>query len=360
MKGKKVILAILGTALMLFLLREIILSSKINRAAERIAFENNYKSETNFFQRNATYWIGRMDEALYVVPIYGNFLSGVFRGGHLFRIDSNGIKHISQVGNASGYYPIGILDRFFYYIITPGDMQMLCCINLDSLEKHVVFEADYFPVSCLTIKGNALVAAYYNEHRTKNEELHCLTIENGAASITDDEYNGIAIGQSYYYPRELDWTEGMDVFAVSESTDYEPALVSHFTNRFIISNDKLIVLGEYPNDNLLIIDQQGVHRDVFQIDNAVRIKSSAALHNNYLYYSFLRYEKYGTIGYVRYKDDTQAGTYRISLDDFSIEKLSDRVYDSLYIFDESGIYAGDEKGRIYKLDFDGNIMDVIL
>lgn len=88
-------------------------------------------------------------------------------------------------------------------------------------------------------------------------------------------------------------------------------------------------------------------------------ESAVNVHGDYVYVSFIRYEKWGDISYLRYENDTVEGTYRISLTDYAAEKLSDEIYDGLYIFDDSGILACKD-GCIYLLDFDGNKVATIL
>ena len=83
--------------------------------------------------------------------------------------------------------------------------------------------------------------------------------------------------------------------------------------------------------------------------------------NNSIYLSFKRYEKFGkgNILLQRYENDQIEGTYRISLDDLSVEKISDRIFSGMFHFDQTTIWACDELKNIYQLDLDGNIEQVI-
>ena len=53
------------------------------------------------------------------------------------------------------------------------------------------------------------------------------------------------------------------------------------------------------------------------------------------------------------------GTYRISLKDYSVEKLNDNIYDGLYYFGDAYIYACDRDGGIYRLNLDGSVKDIL-
>ena len=90
--------------------------------------------------------------------------------------------------------------------------------------------------------------------------------------------------------------------------------------------------------------------ELFTVDCLVSI-SAVNVYQDYAYLSFSRYGA-GEIGIVEYKDDSAKGTYRINLNDHSVEQLSNEVYRGLFIFDDSGIFACDIDGDIYRLDFD--------
>lgn len=79
-----------------------------------------------------------------------------------------------------------------------------------------------------------------------------------------------------------------------------------------------------------------------------------------LYYYVERYEKYGILGMTRFENDEIEGTFIINLKDLSVEKVSDKIYNGLYIFDDTGIYACDDKCNIVKLDFDGKMVGTLL
>ncbi|MBR6271067.1 MAG: hypothetical protein IKR26_02805 [Lachnospiraceae bacterium] len=58
-------------------------------------------------------------------------------------------------------------------------------------------------------------------------------------------------------------------------------------------------------------------------------------------------------------EDGISGTYVFSLNDYSIKRISDAVYDAFYIFDNTGLYAICEKD-ILKVDYKGNVIDEIV
>lgn len=122
----------------------------------------------------------------------------------------------------------------------------------------------------------------------------------------------------------------------------------------------LLIHNEWAGDLLYFI--HGDSEEIIELYSVECVASISAVnvHNGYVYLSYKRYEKHGEFGMVRYKNDDQKGTYRIRISDGSVEKLSDKVYSALYIFDDTGIYACDDFCNTYKLDFDGNVVMILL
>jgi len=85
------------------------------------------------------------------------------------------------------------------------------------------------------------------------------------------------------------------------------------------------------------------------------------VYGDYAYLSVLRYKDHSDVwDYKRYENDSVEGTYRIDLQDYTVEKLNDHIFDSLYIFDGTGIFAVRDDGTVYKMDFDGKIQQIVI
>ena len=87
--------------------------------------------------------------------------------------------------------------------------------------------------------------------------------------------------------------------------------------------------------------------------------SALNAYGDYAYFSVLRFRDYDLFA-AWFPGDDKYGTYRINLNTLEMEKINDNVYRGLYIFDDTGIYACDQRGCIYKLDFDGNVIMTLL
>lgn len=138
-------------------------------------------------------------------------------------------------------------------------------------------------------------------------------------------------------------------------------LYQHFSRTVIIPCNNGLLVYDHSSCNLLyfIPDDTGELVELFTFEG-IHTAGSMNVHGDWVYVSFNRYKEYkDVIGYIPFENDTFEGTYRISLIDYSVEKLSDEVYYGMYIFDDTGIYACKESG-IYKLDFDGNVLYTIM
>ena len=114
----------------------------------------------------------------------------------------------------------------------------------------------------------------------------------------------------------------------------------------------LLVFNNGATDLLYFIpNATGEIEQLFAVQG-LSTESSANVYGEFVYVSFVRYKGFDDIGVTKYENDTVEGTYRISLVDRSVEKLTDEKYDGLYIFDDTGIFACKD-GCIYKLNFDG-------
>ncbi|MBQ7247440.1 MAG: hypothetical protein IJS22_05065 [Lachnospiraceae bacterium] len=90
--------------------------------------------------------------------------------------------------------------------------------------------------------------------------------------------------------------------------------------------------------------------------------ASFSINERYAFISLRRY-RYTPISLVRwqrYEDDDISGTYRISLEDFSVTKISEQVYEGMYIFDNEGVYACDEETNIWYFNNDGSELRAII
>lgn len=83
---------------------------------------------------------------------------------------------------------------------------------------------------------------------------------------------------------------------------------------------------------------------------------------DYAYLSLKRYEKWDKwyFGMLPYEDDSISGTYRVSLTDLTIEKVSDTYYKALFIFDDASIFACGQYGSVYQYSPEWNLIATLV
>lgn len=125
-------------------------------------------------------------------------------------------------------------------------------------------------------------------------------------------------------------------------------------------HEGLLIHSEYYGNLLYFIE--GDSGDLIELFTVPcdRSVSAVNVHEDMVFLSFKRYEDYDTVFAKRFENDNVEGTYRIDLRDYSVVKISDAVYDGLYIFDDTGIYACDDGYNIHKLDYDGKYLFTLL
>lgn len=121
----------------------------------------------------------------------------------------------------------------------------------------------------------------------------------------------------------------------------------------------ILVHNEGTGNLLYLIENDGSVKKLFTVPCMTSI-SAVNVYGDYAYLSFLRYEGYGEIGMTRYDNDTLEGTWRINLLNGTKEKISDSIYNGIYIFDNTGIYVCDKACNIYKIDFSGKLTQILL
>lgn len=110
---------------------------------------------------------------------------------------------------------------------------------------------------------------------------------------------------------------------------------------------------------LQYIDSTGQVTTLFATDG-VSVKSAVTVVGSDAYLSVNRFEKEAGFYQLQpFENDTVPGTYRISLKDFSTEKLSDAIYDGLFNFDDTCLYAC-YKRNMYRLNLDGTVQETLL
>lgn len=294
------------------------------------------KASVQMIARNGKLYVYRFpSDEFFSFDKHTEWLS-VFENGELKRIKR--IYDFSFMSDDYVYY--GKEGRLLCYNIADGSESPLPS-DTPRLSRHLVL---------------------YSEDGTvfypKEPDLSTYSAIRGAAVESDSGFFDQYTLNSKVYRVEGTTFDGQEIVCYSDTTEPQTLDITYGQKSLIPCEGGILVHNEGLGDLLYYIDgDSGECRKLFSVECMSSV-SAVTVYNNCVYLSLMRYEGYGSgyIGLKRYENDTIEGTYRINLDDFSAEKISSSIYNGLYIFDHTGIYACDENSDIYKLDFDGNVV----
>lgn len=234
-------------------------------------------------------------------------------------------------------------DGFYYSQILADETWYLMHYDISSGQKTTLLNPKYITTSYVSQDGTLYVS--------DNQYPMCYAVDG--TEVTDPQHAPelFTVGGKTYAVEEIGVRTEVVCYDETNTQYIFDQEIPYGQKSLIPCENGLIVHNEGWGNILYYID--GTSNEVielFTVDCAVSI-STVNVYQDYAYLSFSRY-KAGEFGIVGYKDDTVKGTYRINLNDYSVEKMSDDVYSGLFIFDDSGIFACDSKGNVYKLDFD--------
>ncbi len=153
-----------------------------------------------------------------------------------------------------------------------------------------------------------------------------------------------------------------DVYFQAKGSEEQVKLDIPGGNKFFIPVEQGVLVYCYNNVHTtllyLIRNDTGEIVKLFHNDEKYVARQAINVYGEYVYLSvdLSAGDVLGTVD----PDDPMQGTFRISLQDYSIEEIARKPYCGLYIFDDTGIYVCDEKCNVTKLDFDGNVIDEIV
>lgn len=329
-----------------------------------------YNSAANNWQYRASVWMGVCNSKLYFIPTGVSTLSQKKYEDWLCTLDDGKIKRLIDLQDIDPEI-IGLVNNNLYVQSWPSQKAgALYCINLSGMERKELFSFSQMPERDGRY-ARFLRNVYFAENKTLYlpilpehlETPHFLHVSGesvlGVSTIPDEYFLG-----DYKYSLEMEYGSAVEnvirtgADGVRETLNFDPALV-----RFVIpTEDGLLIHNQRPFTSkgvLYYIDESGSITELFSVPQ-LQSESVVTIYGDEVFLSLKRWEDWGEIGMRRYDDDAVEGTYRISLSDYSVEKISDKIYNGLYIFDDTGIYACDETSNIFKLDFDGNLVETVL
>lgn len=320
--------------------------------SQGLSFEKTTYNPANDMQYGAYTHLGVSDGKMYFWP------SGLIRYAYRTRFDRNicmftqdGAEKLSRLD----YGLLSIHNGFAYYIQDGADYTWRTnSLDLLTGEKKLLL-ADfktsldfYYLEDTLYYSGNSDSSAFY-------------PISGNSVGPLQPGPQIFQLSQGKYFLDDCQSDEDAQVIFRHDGAD---AILDGIPpgNKSIIPTQVGLLIYVAGHGQLLYLIPDG-ENTVIELFSAPCLRSDSAVnvHGEYVYLSVKRY----TFDFehdctVLIDNDPSAGTFRINLKNYSCEKLSDSTYNGLFIFDDNGIYATDDQGRILRLDFAGKLVQTVL
>jgi len=202
---------------------------------------------------------------------------------------------------------------------TPGPVSQYQAIEGNELLNLIVSNPDIRSGSVYDV-----LEAYNAYTKTFSESQ----LENVIASMKAYKYNIRESHQCILYPREKGW----------------------------------LLYVSAKNAPLWYISFDGTVSTLFEAEG-IHSYSSFNVYGDQAYFSFMRFEKRNdTWDYYLdpYENDTLTGTYQIDLTDFTMTKINDKSYESIFILDANSILTVDYRDGVYQLDTNGRLINTLV
>lgn len=270
--------------------------------------------------------------------------------GDIHRITADGTAKVLEIPEA---YDCVVIGDEVYYPDPEDSGVKLYRYNFSTQKRECVYDAgDYV---ALTIKENVLYV--------ENSEMYTYSITDGVVSsepISTATRFVEAFGKRYEYRTS---STDNDIVIVVGEEEKVVSEIEPFMSKVLVATDNGVVVHNEDSQKLLyfIDGETDQVTELFSVE-CMASETSMTVHGDDVYLSVYRYEKMGPLGkgMVGYENDEISGTYRINLKTGKATKISDGIYAAMYVFDSTGIYAVEENGKTYKLDFDGNVIQTIV
>lgn len=316
-------------------------------------------------QRTASVWLGCYNQQLYYFGGGKSSTNKTEYDDSLFVFQEGNLVEVAPLSRGKNTISIlGIVDNYIYYReASRGDYTKykLYSYNLESKEESLLYCGDLRWTSSMFFANDGSV--YFQLRPVRGETTQFVHVLGQTVLGVEPLTEGYPLGESVYYVVSEYHDVQVERILKTDADgniELEEIPFEQAYNRSVIPyEDGLLVHNERLNSLLYRIDEDGSVTELFNVP-CMASESAVNIHETDAYISVVRYEKYGEKGMLRYENDSLEGTYRISLIDGSIEKISDMCFDGLYNFDDTCFYCCDKQGNIYKMEFDGTISPILL
>ena len=315
----------------------------------------------NNIQYQSSIWMGAYNEQLFIYMHCDKRSKMTNCDGWLCRLKSNGLEKIYRLGNGNIIHFVGSSNQFIYYWVfhdAPLN-DLLYCFDLGKNQESPIFSGRASESKTAYFSDDNTVYVPFVDEKDNQYQKYM--------HISGSEIVNITLQPEYYLfaNKKYSLTAGDPPYQEKvvcteiDGSSYTIEL-GNATNRSLISTPHgLVVHNEGYSDLLYLICDDGELKTLFHIP-CLASRSAITVCESGIILSFKRYEKYGELGMKRYENDTEEGVYKIDLKDLSVTKLSDDIFNGLYIINNKCIFGCDEYCNIYLFTMDGKILPLVI
>ena len=341
----------------------------ISIPSNNVVIHPTYESPANQYQYGASVWMREYNGELWFAYNDGGLHHKNPYDLWLCAFEDGGVTKKLKMAEEEYTQILGYNSHYLYYCFTPNSKEIeipqksLIGCDMDTLEKTVIQPATDVYEKNAIVYGDDTIRLPLNGEQKNGIQFYLHLDGKSVIGVSTLEH-GFMAGENEYSISIQDPAKADQILC--KSPDGRITITSSkmgwAEERSIIPTDSGILVHNVSGDHMLyFICKDGTVRELFRAE-CERSLSSVTVYKDVAYLSFMRFEKHssGWLGWDRYENDTIEGTYAIDLNRFTYTKISDEIYDGMYIFDDTGIYACDRNKCIYKLDFNGNVLETLM
>lgn len=340
------------------------LASCVSVTNQTVFVSPSVENRPLIIQDQANLWLGCWEGWVYVYPVYHPLTFGA-TAQYLSRLEPGRLRKISKLMVAGETFLdvttiAGQIGSELYFFSTADDKCSLYMMNIDTGKTETVWNGQQrISRNDMFINNGELWLRLFDN----GIQGDYLLVKEGNARVVSNALRPYYLGEKEYV---LNYEPGYDpcLLMRERGGEWQDTGLDCGNKCTLIPTQYGLVVhcsgySKGGKQHLYLIQPTGEAVELLTFPCLYSV-SAINIFDEKLYYSMKRYEKYGEIGMTRYENDEVEGSYIINLTDLSAEKVSNMIFDGLYIFDDSGIIACDENCNIYKLDYKGNVTDVLL
>lgn len=302
---------------------------------QEVVLEEPLDVQTNYIQYCAHTKLFASNGRLYIFPVEDLYLH--WSGRRFYALDRGRLTIAKEHDHVTQEF--AVKDGILYYRRYDPERRAHCNYAYDLLSGEEYFLTEIYADIQQTIQGDLFVRNYVGG------EPEYYPIEGTQLKEKVDSVEPRYPLGDYTYTVE-------QAYVVAYTPDGERIeLENEFRYMALVPCERgLLLFSRYYPNSLYLIQQPGTEPELLMKCPSF-LEGGIAVYKNSVYVSFDSWED---------SPEDAGGTYRIDLEDFSKEKISDEGYRGLYIFDDTGIFACDKEGSIVKLDWNGKVTKTLL